>query len=94
MGGVQVLVCKMEDSKLKVLLALGTVGAAGVWWWLRGGTAPQHAPPPDPDSFTTPVAKVAKLYLYPVKSCHRIELESTQCLTRGLQYDRQVQWLS
>ena len=60
-----VWVCEMEDSKLKVLLALGTVGAAGVWWWLRGRTVPQHAPPPDPDSFTTPVAKVAKLYLYP-----------------------------
>ena len=43
-----------------------TVGTAGVWWWLRGRTLLQHAPPPpDPDSFMTPVAKVAKLYLYP-----------------------------
>ena len=80
------------DNSGKVLLALGlgAVGAAGMWWWLRGRvvSAPQSLP--DPESFKTPVAKVAKLYLYPVKSCHRIELESSKCLTRGLKYDRQV----
>jgi len=78
------------DNSGKVLLALGlgAVGAAGMWWWLRGRvvSAPQSLP--DPESFKTPVAKVAKLYLYPVKSCHRIELESSKCLTRGLKYDR------
>ena len=78
----------MDNSGGKVLFAMGAVGAAGMWWWLRGRVAPQTLP--DPESFKTPVAKVAKLYLYPVKSCHRIELESSKCLTRGLKYDRQV----
>ena len=81
----------MDNSgKVLLTLGLGAVGAAGMWWWLRGRvvSAPQSLP--DPESFKTPVAKVAKLYLYPVKSCHRIELESSKCLTRGLKYDRQV----
>ena len=80
------------DNSGKVLLALGlgAVGAAGMWWWLRGRVVSALQSLPDPESFKTPVAKVAKLYLYPVKSCHRIELESSKCLTRGLKYDRQV----
>ena len=72
----------------KYLLAVG-VGVAtvtavglGVLWWKR------RESPPDAESYQTPVAKVAKLCVYPVKSCHSVEVESTECLPRGLKYDR------
>jgi len=34
------------------------------------------------------VAEVTKLYIYPIKSCHRIELTASECNSRGLKYDR------
>ncbi|XP_065883425.1 mitochondrial amidoxime-reducing component 1-like isoform X2 [Dysidea avara] len=34
------------------------------------------------------VAEVTQLYTYPIKSCHRIELTTSECSSRGLKYDR------
>ncbi len=45
-------------------------------------------PPSSPAAYITPVAKVSKLYVYPVKSCHRIEIDSTDVFKRGVLYDR------
>ena len=73
-----------ETGKVLLAVSAGIAAAtAVVWWWMRRGKRG-----PDPQSFQTPVGKVAKLYLYPLKSCHRIEVESAQCLIRGLKYDR------
>ena len=36
------------------------------------------------------VAEVTQLYIYPIKSCHRIELTTSECGGRGLKYDRLV----
>lgn len=67
------------------VLGLGVCAAGFVaaWLFLRG-----KATPPYQDLFDTPVARVAKLCVYPVKSCHRIEVESVDCWRRGLKYDR------
>ncbi len=51
-------------------------------------------PPSSAATYTTPVAKVSKLYVYPVKSCHRIEIDSTAVFKRGLLYDRCVSFCS
>ena len=79
----------MDDSTKRALLAVGvgTVGALALYgyWRSRGATGEE---PPDASIFQRRVAKVAKLYVYPVKSCHRIELPVTQCGVRGLKYDR------
>ena len=79
-GGVT---CEMSMSSFELVLGLGAVGMAAAWVLLRGKATPPYA-----DLFSKPVAKVSKLYVYPVKSCHRIEVESIQCLKRGLKYDR------
>ena len=34
------------------------------------------------------VGEVTQLYVYPLKSCHRIELKQSDCNKRGLKYDR------
>ena len=34
------------------------------------------------------VGEVTQLYVYPIKSCHRIELKESECNKRGLKYDR------
>ena len=83
----------MDDSTKRALLAVGvgTVGALALYgYWRSRGTTEEEALPPPPDAsiFQRRVAKVAKLYVYPVKSCHRIELPVTQCGVRGLKYDR------
>lgn len=62
----------------------------GSWWPFRGAAAPSPAPPPDPELFQRPVATVKKLYFYPLKSGHRIEVDSFDCLMRGPAYDRYV----
>ena len=36
------------------------------------------------------VGHVAGLYVYPVKSCAGISLETAECFTEGLQFDRSV----
>ena len=71
----------------KVLLALGLAGlgaatAVGVWWWLRRKKSL------NPGDFQKPFARVAKLYVYPVKSCHRIKVDTIECLIRGFKCDR------
>ena len=63
--------------------ALYAAGMVGAWLYLRG-----RATPPYEELFQTPVAKVSKLYLYPVKSCHRMQVDSIECWKRGLKYDR------
>ena len=81
----------MTSSIIMELVSTASVGAglcvAGMvsaWFLLRGKT---NASIPAPIC-NVPVAKVSKLYVYPVKSCHRIEVESINCLKRGLKYDR------
>ena len=64
-------------------VALYAAGVAGAWLYLRG-----RATPPYQEQFQRPVATVSKLYLYPVKSCHRVEVDSIECWKRGLKYDR------
>lgn len=79
----------MEDATGRALLAigLGTAGALALWW-LWGGQKGNKEEVPDPAVFQRRIANVAKLYVYPVKSCHRIELPTAHCGIRGLKYDR------
>ena len=80
----------MDVSPQAVGVGAGIAASALLWWLLRGRAAKSAPDPPSssPSSYNTPVAKVTKLYVYPVKSCHRIEVESSDCFTRGLKYDR------
>lgn len=85
----------METAKeYAVALGLGAAAVAAAWWLLYRRRAP-HADPapgvPPREAFRSPVGRVARLCLYPVKSCHRLEVDSAQCGTRGLRYDRCVQ---
>jgi hypothetical protein len=73
----------MDFDKAGIGFGLCTAGLVAAWVYLRG-----RATTPYKDLFDTPVATVSKLYLYPVKSCHRIELDSALCWKRGLKYDR------
>lgn len=79
------------DARSFPALAVGTGITAGalLWWLLRGKTG-QAKPKPSslPSDYIIPVAKVTKLYIYPVKSCRGIEMGSVECLKRGLEYDR------
>ena len=34
------------------------------------------------------VGEVTQMYVYPIKSCHRIGLKESECNKRGLKYDR------
>ena len=73
----------MELDSTGLGLGVCAAGLVAAWFCLRG-----QATPPYKDLFDTPVATVSKLYVYPVKSCHRIEVESAECWKRGLKYDR------
>ena len=73
----------MECSIEGAGAALCVAGMAGAWLYLRGG-----ATSPYQEQFTSPVARVSKLYVYPVKSCHRVQVDSVECWKRGLKYDR------
>ncbi len=64
-------------------VGLGVAGMLGAWLYFKG-----RVTPPYEELFKIPVGKVSKLYVYPVKSCRRIEVESIDCWTRGLKYDR------
>ncbi len=68
----------------------GIAASTLLWWLLRGKVeeASPDMPPNSPAAYLTPVAKVSKLCVYPVKSCHRIEVDSTDIFKRGLLYDR------
>lgn len=74
---------EVTGSGTAVGLAVCAVGMVAAWVFFRG-----KATSPYSELFQKPVAKVSKLYVYPVKSCHRIEVESSECWTRGLRYDR------
>ena len=76
----------MEFDATGVGLGLCAAGLVATWACLRGKTTASSK-----DLFDTPVARVTKLYVYPVKSCHRIELESHELWKRGLKYDRWVE---
>lgn len=86
----------MDDCRKPLLaLGLGVATGLGLWWWMTRRADLEDAlatVPPAPlqigQALDTPVAQVAKVYLYPLKSGHRIEIESAECLVRGLQYDR------
>ena len=88
----------MDDCRKPLLaLGLGVATGLGLWWWMTRRADLEDAlatVPPAPlqigQALDTPVAQVAKVYLYPLKSGHRIEIESAECLVRGLQYDRWV----
>jgi len=76
----------MDVSSEAVFVGAGLVASSLLWWLLRGRTeAPDIV---DSSLYTTPVAKITKLCVYPVKSCHRIEVSSSECYKRGLLYDR------
>ncbi len=77
------LIYKMDTDRVAVGLGVCAAGLATAWICLRG-----KATPPYQDLFNIPVARVSKLYVYPVKSCHRIEVEAIKCRKRGLKYDR------
>ena len=71
----------MDQSRSAIGVAICAAGVVGAWLVLRGSAT--HS-----CQEKTPVAKVSKLYLYPVKSCHRMQVDSVECLKRGLKYDR------
>ncbi len=77
-----------------LVVCAGIAGSTLLWWLLRGRVETAVAagqadmPPSSPVAYLTPVAKVSKLYMYPVKSCHRIEVHSSNVFKRGLLYDR------
>ena len=76
-----------------VALGVGLLAGLGAWWLLRRRATDEQRLPTPKDSesvaeFGTPVGKVSRLFVYPVKSCHRIEVDSSHCGIRGLRYDR------
>lgn len=69
------------------VLSVGAITAAAIWWYRRRSTF-LTAKEVKLEEFDIPVARVDKMCVYPVKSTHRMELESSDCLARGLKYDR------
>ena len=57
--------------------AAGVAGVIGVYLWRKWSSSSRRK-----------VAEVTQLYVYPIKSCHRIELKESDCNKRGLKYDR------
>lgn len=80
----------MDVSPQAIGVGAGIAASALLWWLLRGRVVKSTLDPSStsPASYKTPVAKVTKLCVYPVKSCHRIEVESSYCFKRGFKYDR------
>ena len=79
----------MGDTVGKALLAFGagTAGALALWWLWSAQTRKKNVER-DLSTFQRPVAKVEKLWVYPVKSCKGVELSTAYCGVRGLKYDR------
>ncbi|XP_064384855.1 mitochondrial amidoxime-reducing component 1-like [Halichondria panicea] len=80
----------MDISPQALGVGSGIAASTLLWWLLRGKVeeANPDMPPSSPSAYLTPVAKVSKLCVYPVKSCHRIEVDSADVFKRGLLYDR------
>ncbi len=72
----------MDDLYLALTLGVGAAGLAATWFAFRGKAVQLE------DIYSVPVARIKKIYLYPFKSCHGIEIQSSDCLKRGLKYDR------
>ncbi len=73
----------MDISVEAAWVGLCAAGMIGGWIFFKG-----KATPPYEEQFKIPVGRVSKLYVYPIKSCHRIEVTSVECWKRGLKYDR------
>lgn len=71
------------------LLGAGAVVAAGLalWWYHQKRKSPKKRQS-KPEDFPVPVGRVANLWVYPLKSGHRLEVEEADCLARGLKNDR------
>lgn len=68
----------MSYSKCLLLsISAVAVSVAAVIYWRRRQSKEFHA-----------VGQVTGLYVYPVKSCKGIPLDSVVCLEQGLQHDR------
>lgn len=72
----------MEEVYLALSVSLGAMSFIIAWLTLRGKATSLK------EIYNVPVAVIKKIYVYPFKSCHRIELSSSECLSRGLKYDR------
>ena len=81
----------MSTSNRTVVIAAVASGIAvaltiaGLWWYKRRNGSSKTL---IPENFTNPVAKVDKLWVYPLKSARRVDLEEVQCTRRGFQHDR------
>jgi hypothetical protein len=77
------------DTVGKALLAFGagTAGALALWWLWNAESRKENVKA-DLSTFQQSVAKVEKLWVYPVKSCKGVELSTAHCGIRGLKHDR------
>ena len=66
-------------NRTQLLVGVSAASAAviGVFLWRKWSSRSRRK-----------VAEVTQLYVYPIKSCHRIELKESDCNKRGLKYDR------
>lgn len=70
----------MSDTAGRVVFALGaTAGVVALWWLWKNKEGKK---------FGQHVATVVGLWVYPVKSCKGVELNTGHCGVRGLKYDR------
>ena len=59
----------MDVSPQAIGVGVGFATSALLWWLLRGKVhQAETKPSTSPSAYTNPVAKVTKLYIYPVKS--------------------------
>ena len=70
------------------VISVGAITVAAIWWYKRRRSSVLTAKEVKLEEFDIPVARVDKMFVYPLKSAHRVELESSDCLLRGLKYDR------
>lgn len=79
----------LSKQSLIIIGAVAAVGAAGVaavtFWYCSRRKKSRASRPED---FTMPVAIVEQLWLYPLKSAHRLEVNEIECLARGFRNDR------
>ena len=73
-----------------VAVSAGALAAGALWWYKRRQRVASAVTVKEMqlDEFNIPVARVDQLCVYPLKSTHRVEVESTECLIRGFKYDR------